>query len=77
MAGEVGGMKKLKELGLVHGDLSEYNILNDDEQPVFIDFSQASPTIAPNAKDLWDRDVTNIIRSAKKNNLTLTESDFV
>src|SRR3989338_6914800 len=34
-------MKKLYKMGLVHGDLSSFNILNYQEKPYLIDFSQA------------------------------------
>jgi RIO kinase 1 len=53
-------MKKLFDKGLVHGDLSPFNILNHHEEPVFIDFSQATMTTASNAKELLLRDVKNI-----------------
>lgn len=56
----IENIKKLKTVGLVHGDLSHFNILNHDEEPVFIDFSQATLTKAPNAKELYDRDLENI-----------------
>lgn len=51
---------KLWKHGLVHGDLSAFNILNYQEKPVFIDFSQSSPTSAPNARELLERDVVNL-----------------
>jgi RIO kinase 1 len=56
----------LKEKGLVHGDLSEFNILNENEKPVFIDFSQSTLTKTPNAKDLYDRDLENLKRFFSK-----------
>ena len=62
-----------KVAGLVHGDLSEYNILVRDQEPVFIDFSQASPTNSPNAKELLDRDVKNLVRFFSKKKV---EVDF-
>ncbi len=51
---------------LVHGDLSEYNILNWKEIPVIIDFSQASPIDAANADELLDRDIRNMVSYFKK-----------
>ena len=57
--------------GLVHGDLSAFNILNDGDQPVFIDFSQSSPTSAPNAKELLRRDLTNLAAYFKKHGVKL------
>jgi RIO kinase 1 len=56
----------LWKAGLVHGDLSAFNILNDNEAPVFIDFSQASPCGAPNAKQLLTRDLTNVANHFRK-----------
>jgi RIO kinase 1 len=53
-------MQKLFKKGLIHGDLSPFNILNYNEEPIFIDFSQATTTSAENAKELILRDVKNI-----------------
>lgn len=58
----VSNMRKLYQRGLIHGDLSEYNILNWKEQPVFIDFSQATTTNSGLASELLERDVNNIAR---------------
>jgi RIO kinase 1 len=47
--------------GLVHGDLSEFNVLVDDHGPVIIDLPQAVDAAANNnAKWLFERDVNNI-----------------
>lgn len=72
----VGYVKKLRKHGLIHGDLSEFNILNHNEQPIFIDFSQSTPVESPNAQELWERDVKNLIRAAKKVDVKLTKEDF-
>lgn len=53
-------IRKLWKGDLVHGDLSAFNILNFDERPVFIDFSQATQTASPNARLLLERDLKNI-----------------
>lgn len=45
--------------GLVHGDLSAFNILNDGH-PVFIDFSQASPARSESGPHYLRRDLTNL-----------------
>ena len=47
--------------GLVHGDLSAFNILNHEQQPVFIDFSQGTTTGSPGWRDLLERDVDNVL----------------
>jgi len=60
-------MKKLYcEGSLVHSDLSEYNILIKDEQPVFIDLSQAVVKEHPMAQEFLKRDVANIARFFRK-----------
>lgn len=48
------------EAKLSHGDLSRFNILVHRDDPVFIDFSQAVPTNAPNAQLLLERDCRNL-----------------
>ncbi len=48
-------------VGLVHGDLSEYNILVDAEGPVIIDLPQAVDAAANNnAARMLERDVNNL-----------------
>lgn len=47
--------------GLVHGDLSEFNVLQDDKGPVIIDLPQAVDAAGNNhAKWMLERDVDNI-----------------
>ncbi|WP_053981813.1 PA4780 family RIO1-like protein kinase [Marinagarivorans algicola] len=47
--------------GMVHGDLSEFNVLVDDYGPVIIDLPQAVDAAANNnARAMFDRDVLNI-----------------
>jgi len=48
------------EKQMVHGDLSEWNILNFDEEPVIIDISQAVLKQHPLSLKLLKRDVDNI-----------------
>jgi len=47
---------------LVHGDLSEYNVLVWEGQPIMIDCGQAMTNDFFNAKDLLIRDITNVNR---------------
>ena len=62
----VTSMKKLYVAGMVHGDLSSFNILNWKEKPYFIDFSQATLTKTPNAQELLERDIKNVVTFFKK-----------
>ncbi len=51
---------KLYNAGMVHGDLSEYNILVWNHKPVLIDLSHATIVKNPAFKELWLRDLNNI-----------------
>jgi RIO kinase 1 len=55
-------LKKLYDAGLVHGDLSEYNILLKNKEVIIIDLSQAVPIDHPLGEELFKRDVRNISR---------------
>ncbi len=70
-------MKKLYKGGLVHGDLSAFNILNDNEKPVLIDFSQGTLTKTPNAQELLERDVKNVLQFFKKLGVKRSVADVV
>ena len=51
---------------LVHGDLSNYNILNLDEEPVIIDVSQSVVLDNPISKELLERDINTLVREYTK-----------
>jgi RIO kinase 1 len=51
---------------LVHGDLSEYNIMNFNEQPVVFDLAQSVAIQHPRANEFLERDITNINRFFNK-----------
>jgi RIO kinase 1 len=71
----VKNMKKLYDSGFIHGDLSEYNILNYEEEPVFIDFSQSTLKDSGKAPELIERDINNICRFFKK--ITTVDADKI
>jgi RIO kinase 1 len=62
----VGNMAKLHKAGFVHADLSEFNILNYKDDPVFIDFSQCTPLENPNSEEYLERDVRNVAKFFRK-----------
>ncbi len=51
---------------LVHADLSEFNILYDQGEPVIIDMGQSVTTEHPMAQTFLERDVSNLTRYFKK-----------
>ena len=59
-------VRKMYQGGLIHGDLSSFNILNDNDLPVIIDFSQATLVKTPNSEELLKRDVKNLLQFFKK-----------
>jgi len=60
-------MRRLyQEARLVHGDLSEYNILLYDGEPIIIDMGQAVMLEHPMSREFLSRDIKNIVRYFKK-----------
>jgi serine/threonine-protein kinase RIO1 len=57
------------ECNLVHGDLSEYNILWHEDRPVIIDVSQSVEHAHPYANDFLRKDVSNITEFFSKKGL--------
>lgn len=55
-----------RKAGLVHGDLSEFNIMMLDDRPYLIDVSQALKTEHVTAEALLKRDIQNIAKLARK-----------
>ncbi|MFH1306325.1 MAG: serine protein kinase RIO [Candidatus Micrarchaeota archaeon] len=53
-------IEKMRKKGLVHSDLSEYNILMTDSGPYLIDCGQAVLTSHPNAEEFYMRDLANL-----------------
>lgn len=53
-------MRRLYDSGLVHGDLSEYNIIVHDGELVFIDLGQAVTIHHPNSGEFLTRDCANV-----------------
>jgi RIO kinase 1 len=58
----VDNLRKIVDVGLVHGDLSEYNILMDGDTPVIIDVGQGVPLVHSMAEEWLQRDIENITR---------------
>lgn len=61
--------------GLVHGDFSEFNVLNVYDEPVIIDVAQAVLSRHPMARDLLLRDAKNITAYFRKQGLKITPEE--
>jgi RIO kinase 1 len=67
--------KLYKKARLVHGDLSEYNIMMYKERPVIFDMSQAVLNVHPNAELLLRRDITNLNNFFRRLNVEVLTED--
>ena len=71
-------LKKLYQTAkLVHGDLSEYNILVREGKPVIIDLSHSVPLNSPIAEELLIRDVKNTCNFFNRHGLKLDQQDIL
>jgi RIO kinase 1 len=61
---------------LVHGDLSEYNILLYEDEPVIIDMGQAVMLDHPMSREFLARDVKNVVRYFKKLGVDCSEESL-
>jgi len=55
-------LSKMVKAKIVHADLSEYNLLNNNEELVVIDVGQGVSTLHPKAKEFFERDVNNLAK---------------
>lgn len=61
---------------LVHGDLSGFNILIKDDEPVIIDISQGMVVDHPLSRELLNRDINNLAKDFKKLGLKITKEEI-
>jgi RIO kinase 2 len=59
-------IKKACALGIIHGDLSEFNVFINPEGCEIIDWSQYITPAHPNAEELLHRDIANILTFFKR-----------
>lgn len=67
----VRNIKLFHKSGFVHGDLSEYNILNYKGKPYIIDLSHGVKLDYPNVQELFERDIKNLEKYFSKFNVRL------
>jgi RIO kinase 1 len=69
-------MRRLHTAGIVHGDLSEYNLVVHDDRLYVIDLGQAVTTDHPNADDLLDRDCRTVASFFARQGIDTTADDL-
>jgi RIO kinase 2 len=62
----LGNVREAYQAGIIHADLSEYNILIEDNRCVLIDWPQWIPSDHPNADAIVSRDIDNILTFFKR-----------
>lgn len=76
-AGLVRDVVRMLSLGLIHGDLSEYNVLVTGQGPVIIDFPQVVSAAGNNAaRAMLLRDVHNLRASLARSAPELADTHF-
>ncbi len=66
-------LKKLRAVGMVHGDLSAFNLLNFKEKPIFIDLSHTTQERNPRYNELWERDLHALFTFFRKLGVKIDE----
>jgi len=71
-------MRRLYSAGLIHGDLSEYNVVFDESegQLVFIDLGQAVTVHHPNSREFLERDCRNVSSFFSRQGLAVTGDEL-
>ena len=69
-------MRRLHAAGLVHGDLSEYNIVFHEGQLVIIDLGQAVTVHHPNADEFLGRDCENVASFFRRQGMDVSTEEL-
>ena len=70
-------MYRLYDAGLVHGDLSEYNVVVHESQLWVIDLGQAVTVHHPNSREFLERDCENVANFFARQGLEVTGEELL
>ncbi len=70
-------IKKLYDFGLVHGDLSPFNILYHKDMPFLIDLSQGTVKGNPEFLELLHRDIASTLPFFKKRKVVCSQEEII
>jgi RIO kinase 1 len=70
-------MRRLYDAGLIHGDLSEYNVVFHEGQLVIIDLGQAVTIHHPNSREFLERDCENVANFFARQGVDVTGDDLL
>ena len=69
-------MRRLYDAGLIHGDLSEFNLVVHEGELVVIDLGQAVTVHHPNAEDFLQRDCENVASFFRRQGVETSADDL-
>ncbi len=70
-------MRRLYAAGIVHGDLSEYNVVFQDGQLVVIDLGQSVTVHHPNSRGFLERDCRNVATFFRRQGMAVDENELL
>ncbi len=70
-------MRRLYSAGLIHGDLSEYNMIIHDGELVVIDLGQAVTVHHPNSDEFLQRDCENVASFFRRQGLEVSTQELL
>jgi len=70
-------MRRLYSAGLIHGDLSEYNVVFYEGQLVVIDLGQAVTVHHPNSREFLERDCRNVANFFSREGFAVETEDLL
>ena len=69
--------RRLYRAGLVHGDLSEYNLVVHEGELCVLDLGQAVTVHHPNSREFLERDCHNAAAFFRRQGLELTDGEML
>ena len=69
-------MRRLYSAGIIHGDLSEYNVVFHEGQLVVIDLGQSVTVHHPNSRGFLERDCRNVASFFRRQGLEVTDDEL-
>jgi RIO kinase 1 len=70
-------MRRLHDAGLIHGDLSEYNIVFHEGQLYVLDLGQAVTVHHPNSREFLERDCENVASFFRRQGIEVATEDLL
>jgi RIO kinase 1 len=70
-------MRRLHDAGLVHGDLSEYNVVVHEDELYLLDLGQAATVHHPNYETFLERDCHNVAAFFRRQGVEVSDDELL